>query len=163
MKKLIFGAAFLFATTLKAQDSQINNFNEEDQFVINKEFDVDLFQKHLTHEMSLVFPWMVEDTTNNFAARARSQQEAGFPICYGSKQGGMVDTKNDELAEAKRIVNKYKEYLFNSPYFGERTLKSLYKDYSAVATNNMVVLSDMGYWLTTILHMNPLWQLQTRS
>jgi hypothetical protein len=77
---------------------------------------------------------MVEDTTNNFAARARSQEEAGFPICYGSKQGGMVDTKNDELAEAKKIVNKYKEYLFNSPYFGEKALKSLYKDYSAVAT-----------------------------
>jgi hypothetical protein len=46
----------------------------------------------------------------------------------------MVDTKNDELAEAKKIVNKYQEYLFNSPYFGEKTLKNLYKDYSAVAT-----------------------------
>jgi hypothetical protein len=134
MKKFIFGVAILFATILKAQDSQINHFSDEDQFNLSEEFDVNLFQKHLTLEMSRAFPWMIEDTTNNFAARARSQEEAGFPICYGSKQGGMVDTKNDELAEAKKIVNKYKEYLFNSPYFGEKALKNLYKDYSAVAT-----------------------------
>jgi hypothetical protein len=134
MKKLIFGGAILFTAILKAQDSQINHFSDEDLFNLSEEFDVNLFQKHLTQEMSRAFPWMVEDTTNNFAARARSQEEAGFPICYGSKQGGMVDTKNDELAEAKKIVNKYKEYLFNSPYFGEKALKSLYKDYSAVAT-----------------------------
>ena len=134
MKKLIFGGAILFTAILKAQDSQINHFSDEDQFNLSEEFDVNLFQKELTLEMSRAFPWMVEDTTNNFAARARSQKEAGFPICYGSKQGGMVDTKNDELAEAKKIVNKYKEYLFNSPYFGEKALKSLYKDYSAVAT-----------------------------
>jgi hypothetical protein len=134
MKKLIFGAAFLFAANLKAQDSQINHLSDEDRIDLSEEFDVNLFQKHLTLEMSLAFPWMVEDTTNNFAARATSQKEAGFPICYGSKQGGMVDTKNDELAEAKKIVNKYKEYLFNSPYFGEKALNSLYKDYSAVAT-----------------------------
>ena len=134
MKKLIFGGAILFTAILKAQDSQINHFSDEDLFNLSEEFDVNLFQKELTLEMSRAFPWMVEDTTNNFAARARSQEEAGFPICYGSKQGGMVDTKNDELAEAKKIVNKYKEYLFNSPYFGEKALKSLYKDYSAVAT-----------------------------
>jgi hypothetical protein len=134
MKKLIFGVAILFTAILKAQDSQINHFSDEDLFNLSEEFDVNLFQKELTLEMSRAFPWMVEDTTNNFAARATSQKEAGFPICYGSKQGGMVDTKNDELAEAKKIVNKYKEYLFNSPYFGEKALKSLYKDYSAVAT-----------------------------
>lgn len=134
MKKLIFGGAILFTAILKAQDSQINHFSDEDLFNLSEEFDVNLFQKHLTQEMSRAFPWMVEDTTNNFAARARSQEEAGFPICYGSKQGGMVDTKNDELAEAKKIVNKYQEYLFNSPYFGEKALKGLYKDYSAVAT-----------------------------
>jgi hypothetical protein len=84
--------------------------------------------------MLLAFPWMVEDTTNNFAARATSQTEAGSPMCYGSKQGGMVDTKNDELVEAKRIVEKYKIYLFSSPYFGEKALTRYYKDFSAVAT-----------------------------
>jgi hypothetical protein len=133
MKTLIFGVSVLISTAVNAQDSQIKNFNE-DGFDLSKSFDVQLFQKHLTQEMATAFPWMIEDTTNNFAARARSQEEAGFPMCYGSKQGGMVDTKNDELAEAKKIVNKYKEYLFNSPYFGEKALKNLYKDYSAVAT-----------------------------
>lgn len=134
MKKLIFGAAFLFATTLKAQDSHINNFNEENRLNMSEEFNLDLFQKHLTHEMSLAFPWMAEDTSNNFAARARSQQEAGFPMCYHSKKGGMVNVKNDELLEAKRIVQDYKKYLYESPYFGEKALKKYFVDFSAVAT-----------------------------
>jgi hypothetical protein len=134
MKKLIFVATILFNNTLHAQDSQFKNFDETDQFEFNDEFDVNLFQNHLTKEMTRVFSWMVEDTTNNFAARATSQTEAGFPICYGSKQGGMVDTKNDELLEAKKIVENYQRYLFNSPYFGEKTLKKYYEDFSAVAT-----------------------------
>ena len=134
MKKLIFVATILFNTTLNAQDSQFKNFDETDHFEFKDEFDVNLFQNHLTKEMSRAFSWMVEDTANNFAARAISQTEAGFPICYGSKQGGMVDTKNDELLEAKKIVENYQRYLFNSPYFGEKTLKKYYKDFSAVAT-----------------------------
>ncbi|MBM3452069.1 MAG: hypothetical protein FJX84_02875 [Bacteroidetes bacterium] len=134
MKTLIFGATILLNTTLHAQDSQLKNIKEESQFEFSNEFDVNLFQKYLTQEMSIAFPWMVEDTSNNYAARATSQTEAGSPMCYGSKQGGMVDIKNDELLEAKRIVNKYQEYLYDSPYFGEKTLKKYYKDFSAVAT-----------------------------
>jgi len=134
MKKLFFSATLFLASQVNAQDSQFKNFNETDQFEINNVFDFNLFQKHLTKEMSIVFPWMVEDTSNNYAARATSQTEAGLPICYGSKQGGMVDVKNDELIEAKRIVNKYQEYLYSSTYFGEKTLKKYYKDFSAVAT-----------------------------
>lgn len=134
MKKLIFGAAFLFAATLKAQDSHINHFSEEDKLNMSEEFNVDLFQKHLTQEMYLAFPWMAEDTSNNFAARARSQQEAGFPMCYHSKKGGMVNVKNDELLEAKRIVQEYKKYLYQSPYFGEKMIKKYFVDFSAVAT-----------------------------
>jgi hypothetical protein len=134
MKKLFFSTTLLLASQINAQDSQFKNFDETDQFEINNVFDFNLFQKHLTKEMSIAFPWMVEDTSNNYAARATSQTEAGSPMCYGSKQGGMVDTKNDELIEAKRIVNKYQEYLYSSPYFGEKTLKKYYKDFSAVAT-----------------------------
>ena len=134
MKKLIFGATFLFAATLKAQDSQINNFSDEVRFNLSEEFDVQLFQTHLSNEMSIAFPWMIEDTTNNYAARARSQEEAGFPMCYHSKKGGMVNVKNDELLEAKRIVREYKKYLFDSPYFGEVALKKYWEDFSAVAT-----------------------------
>ena len=134
MKKLFFSAALLLTSVVIAQDSQFKNFDEVDQLEFNDVFDFNLFQKHLTQEMSIAFPWMVEDTSNNYASRATSQTEAGSPMCYGSKQGGMVDVKNDELMEAKRIVNKYQEYLYNSPYFGEKTLKKYYKDFSAVAT-----------------------------
>jgi hypothetical protein len=134
MKKLFFSAMILLTSVVIAQDSQFKNFDEVDQLEFNDVFDFNLFQKHLTQEMSRAFPWMAEDTSNNFAARATSQTEAGSPICYGSKQGGMVDTKNDELVEAKNIVENYQQYLFNSPYFGEKTLKKYYKDFSAVAT-----------------------------
>ena len=134
MKKLFFSAMLLLTSVVIAQDSQFKNFDEVDQLEFNDVFDFNLFQKHLTQEMSRAFPWMVEDTSNNFAARATSQTEAGSPICYGSKQGGMVDIKNDELVEAKNIVENYQQYLFNSPYFGEKTLKKYYKDFSAVAT-----------------------------
>ena len=128
MKCLIVGATILLQIALHAQDFGFRNNSEADGF------DVSLFQQHLTQEMLLAFPWMTEDTTNNFAARATSQKEAGSPICYGSKQGGMVDTKNDELVEAKRLVHNYQDYLFNSPYFGEKALRKYYKDFSAVAT-----------------------------
>jgi hypothetical protein len=134
MKKLFFSATLFLASQVNAQDSQFKNFNETDQFEINNVFDFNLFQKHLTKEMLIAFPWMIEDTSNNYAARATSQIEAGSPMCYGSKQGGMVDTKNDEQLEAKRIVNKYQEYLYSSTYFGEKTLKKYYKDFTAVAT-----------------------------
>jgi len=134
MKKLFFSAMLLLTSVVIAQDSQFKIFDEVDQLEFNDVFDFNLFQKHLTQEMSRAFSWMAEDTSNNFAARATSQTEAGSPICYGSKQGGMVDVKNGELIEAKRIVNKYQEYLYNSPYFEEKTLKKYYKDFSAVAT-----------------------------
>ena len=134
MKKFFFSAMLLLTSVVIAQDSQFKNFDEVDQLEFNDVFDFNLFQKHLTQEMSRAFSWMAEDTSNNFAARATSQTEAGSPICYGSKQGGMVDTKNDELVEAKNIVENYQQYLFNSPYFGEKTLKKYYKDFSAVAT-----------------------------
>lgn len=112
MKCLIVGATILLQITLRAQDSGFRNYSDADGFDLSNGFDVSLFQKQLTQEMLLAFPWMVEDTTNNFAARATSQTEAGSPMCYGSKQGGMVDTKNDELVEAKRIVEKYKIYQY---------------------------------------------------
>ncbi len=134
MKCLIVGATILLQIALHAQDSGFRNYSDADGFDLSNGFDVSLFQQHLTQEMLLAFPWMTEDTTNNFAARATSQKEAGSPICYGSKQGGMVDTKNDELVEAKKLVQNYQDYLFNSPYFGEKALRKYYKDFSAVAT-----------------------------
>jgi hypothetical protein len=77
---------------------------------------------------------MIEDTTINFAARAKSQAEAGYPECYGSKKGGMVNLLENEEAQAKRLVAEYKEYLYNSLYFGEIALKKHYVEFAAVAT-----------------------------
>ncbi len=134
MKNVTFGATFLFCLALQAHDSTIKNYHHDAGSDLPKGFDVNLFQKHLTLEMSIAFPWMVEDTTNNYAARARSQEEAGSPMCYGSKKGGMVDVNNDEILEAKKIVQDYKKYLYESLYFGEKALRKYYKDYAAVAT-----------------------------
>jgi hypothetical protein len=136
MKNLILGTALLFSfICFTQQDPGFRDFSENDGFDLSKGFDVNLFQKHLTAEMYLAFPWMVEDTTNNYAAKAVSQKEAGSPMCYATKGGGMVNYKNDELSEAKRIVKEYVEYLYSSPYFGgEATFKKYFVDFSAVAT-----------------------------
>ena len=126
MKKLALVLVLALATSANAQTKGIEN--------PSKGFNFELFQKTLTSEMLSQFPGMVEDTTNNFAARATSQEEAGFPICYGSKRGGMVNLKENEKDQAKRLVSEYKQYLFDSPYFGETTIKKYYVDFSAVAT-----------------------------
>jgi hypothetical protein len=126
MKKLALVLALALGTSVNAQTKGLEN--------PSKGFDFDLFQKTLTEQMLIQFPGMVEDTTNNFAARATSQEEAGYPICYGSKRGGMVNLKENEINQAKRLVSQYKQYLFDSPYFGETAIKKYYVDFSAVAT-----------------------------
>jgi hypothetical protein len=135
MKKLVLVLALAFGTSINAQKTGFEDFSESDGFDISKGFDVQLFQKYLTQEMYVAFPWMIEDTTNNYAAKAVSQEEAGDPMCFGTKGGGMVNHEKDELSEAKRIVKEYVEYLYNSPNFGgEKTIKKYYVDFSAVAT-----------------------------
>ena len=135
MKKLVLVLALAFGTSINAQKTGFEDFSESDGFDISKGFDVQLFQKYLTQEMYVAFPWMVEDTTNNYAAKAVSQEEAGSPMCYATKGGGMVNHENDELEEAKRVVKKYQDYIYNNPYAGgERTIREYYVDFSAVAT-----------------------------
>jgi len=137
MKKLVLVLTLALGTSINAQTKGV-----EDP---DKGFDIDLFQKTLTSEMLSQFPGMIEDTTNNFAARATSQEEAGYPICYGSKKGGMVNLKENEIDQAKRLVSEYKTYLFNSPYFGETTIKKYYVDFSAVATEQYGGLIRYGF------------------
>ena len=134
MKKLVLVLALAFGTSINAQKTGFEDFSESDGFDISKGFDVKLFQKYLTQEMYIAFPWMIEDTTNNYAAKATSQEEAGSPMCYGSKKGGMVNYKNDEISEAKRIVKEYKKYLYESEYFGKDFIENYFVDFSAVAT-----------------------------
>ena len=56
MKKLFFSVTLLLASQVNALDSQLKNIKEESQFEFSNEFDVNLFQKYLTQEMSIAFP-----------------------------------------------------------------------------------------------------------
>ena len=126
MKNLALIIALTIGTIANAQVKEVSNSR--------KGFNLEKFQKALTLEMGVQFPWMTEDTTINFAARAKSQEEAGYPECYGSKKGGMVNLLENEEEQAKKLVAEYKAYLYNSPYFGETALKKYYVEFSAVAT-----------------------------
>lgn len=126
MKNLALIIALTIGTIANAQVKEVSNSR--------KGFNLEKFQKALIVEMKAQFPWMIEDTTINFAARAKSQEEAGYPECYGSKKGGMVNLLENEEEQAKRLVAEYKAYLYNSPYFGETALKEYYVEFSAVAT-----------------------------
>ncbi len=125
MKNLFLIFALAIGTICNAQVNVTENSK--------KEFDINKFQEALTKEMYTQFYWMTEDTTLNAAARAKSQKDAGSPICYGSKYAGMVDQSADEVEEAKKAVQKYKEYLYNSPYFGEKGIKEYYVEFAAQA------------------------------
>ena len=129
MKNLILTFALILSTIIGAQAQKANNF------------DVAKFEKELIKEMSVQFPFMTLDTTLNFAARATSQEEAGYPECYGTKKGGMVNTANDEKEEAVRLVTAYKSYLKNTLYFDEASIKRCrFTEFCATATkqNGMV-------------------------
>jgi hypothetical protein len=105
------------------------------------DFDVDRFEKALNKEMKIQFPWMAADTTLKFATRATSQEEAGYPECYGTKKGGMVNTINNEEDEAKLLVNHYKCYLDQVLHFNDQVLKRCrFTEFCASATkeNGMV-------------------------
>ena len=129
MKNLILTSVLIFSTIIGAQAQKANNF------------DVAKFEKELIKEMSVQFPGMTLDTTINFAARATSQAEAGYPECYGTKKGGMVNTANEEKEEAVKLVSAYKSYLKNTLYFDEAAIKRCrFTEFCATATkqNGMV-------------------------
>lgn len=129
MKNLILTSFLIFSTIIGAQAQKANNF------------DVAKFEKELIKEMSVQFPDMTLDTTLNFAARATNQAEAGYPECYGTKKGGMVNTANEEKEEAVKLVSAYKSYLKNTLYFDEAAIKRCrFTEFCATATkqNGMV-------------------------
>ena len=88
-----------------------------------KKFNVEKFEKALIQQMEVTFPEMTLDTTLRFATRATSQEEAGAPECYGTKSGGMVNTANDETAEAVKLVAAYKKYIEDVLHFDKASLK----------------------------------------
>jgi hypothetical protein len=98
----------------------------------DKGFDMSIFQIALISEMHIQFPGLKLDTTLNNVLRAENeykkntdgsfaftsdrkliiikdaQEVAGNPTCWPLSHKGNVNILNNELAEAKRIVSKYK-------------------------------------------------------
>jgi hypothetical protein len=106
------------------------NFAQE-----TKKFNVEKFEKALISQMEITFPSMTLDTTLRFATSAISQAEAGYPECYGTKKGGMVNTESDETEEAIRLVFAYKKYIEDVLYFDEKALKRCrFTEFCATAT-----------------------------
>jgi hypothetical protein len=127
MKKLALVLVLALATSVNAQTKGVEN--------PSKGFNFELFQKTLTSEMLSQFPGMVEDTTINYIARAKSREEAGNPMSYTTKKGGMIKLNENEKDQAKRLVSEYKEYVFNNLHFDENSLKSCkFTEFAAVAT-----------------------------
>lgn len=129
MKDFILTISLIVLPIIGAHAQKANNFS------------VEKFEKELIKEMSVQFPEMSLDTTLNFAARAKSQEEAGFPECYGTKKGGMVNTMNGEKEEAIRLVTEYKSYLKNTLSFDDAALKRCrFTEFCATGTkeNGMV-------------------------
>ena len=98
-------------------------------------FNVERFEQALNAEMKEQFPWMSPDTTLAFATRAMSQEEAGYPECYASKRGGMVNTTRNEEEEARVLVTNYKQFLIEVLHFDEAALKRChFTEFCATAT-----------------------------
>lgn len=145
MKNTFLAICVILASITGAKAQKANNFS------------VEKFEKFLIDEMKEQFPGMTLDTTLNFAARAKSQAEAGYPDCYGTKKGGMVNTANEEKSEAEKLVADYKEYLKKTLYFDEETLKKCnFTEFCATATkeNGMVrygLIVDNNYSKKSLL------------
>jgi hypothetical protein len=126
MKKLFLVLALAFGTSINAQTKGLEN--------PSKGFDFDLFQKTLTQEMKSQFDWMMEDTTINYVAKSITSEEARYHPSNATKKAGMVNLSENEIDQAKRLVLEYKKELFESRFFGEKSLKKYYVEFSAVAT-----------------------------
>ena len=127
-----------------------------------KGFDMIIFQNALIAEMGLQFLGLKLDTTLNYLLRAENeykknadgsyafnsdrkliiikdaQEVADNPTCWPMRHEGNVNILNNELAEAKRIVSKYKnEVLVKRDWpVTENGLKRLgFVEFDALAIN----------------------------
>lgn len=127
-----------------------------------KGFDMIIFQNALIAEMGLQFPGLKLDTTLNYLLRAENeykknadgsyaftsdrkliiikdaQEVADNPTSWPLRHKGNVNILNNELAEAKRIVSKYKnEVLVKRDWsLTENVLKRLgFVEFDALAIN----------------------------
>jgi hypothetical protein len=108
-------------------------------------FDVEKFENALIQQMEITFPKLTLDTTLNFVTRATSQEEAGYPDCYGTKRGGMVNTSNDEIEEARKLVYLYKKYLEEVLYMDKEDFQRCrYTEFCVTATEQFGGLVRYG-------------------
>jgi len=152
----------LFLLTIIIQNVNAQPINSE------KGFDMGIFQNALIAEMRTQFPSLKLDTTLNYLLRAENeykknadgsyaftsdrkliilkdaQEVAGNPTCWTLSDKGNVNILNNELAEAQRIVSKYKnEVLVKRDWpVTENGLKRLgFVEFDALAINkNGIIL-----------------------
>ena len=152
----------LFLLTIIIQNVNAQPINSE------KGFDMGIFQNALIAEMRTQFPGLKLDTTLNYLLRAENeykknadgtyaftsdrkliilkdaQEVAGNPTCWTLRNQGNVNILNNELAEAQRIVSKYKnEVLVKRDWpVTENGLKRLgFVEFDALAINkNGIIL-----------------------
>ena len=154
VKVKIIITSFLIAIIIQKVNAQ--PINSE------KGFDMIIFQNALIAEMGLQFPGLKLDTTLNYLLRAENeykknsdgsyiftsdrkriiikdaQEVADNPTCWPLRHEGNVNILNNELAEAKRIVSKYKnEVLVKRDWpVNENGLKRLgFVEFDALAIN----------------------------
>ena len=134
MKSLFLSVALIVGVATQ-------NFAQE-----TKKFNVEKFEKALISQMEIIFPGMTLDTTLRFATSSISQAEAGYPECYGTKKGGMVNTENDETEEAIRLVVAYRKYIEEVLYFNEKALKRCrFTEFCATAVEQYGGLVRYGF------------------
>ena len=153
-KVKIIITSFLIAIIIQKVNAQPINSD--------KGFDMIIFQNALIAEMGLQFPCLKLDTTLNYLLRAENeykknadgsyaftsdrkliilkeaQEVADNPTCWPLRHEGNVNILNNELAEAKRIVSKYKnEVLVKRDWpVNENGLKRLgFVEFDALAIN----------------------------
>lgn len=152
----------LFLLTIIIQNVNAQPINSE------KGFDMGIFQNAFIAEMRTQFPGLKLDTTLNYLLRAENeykknadgtyaftsdrkliilkdaQEVAGNPTCWTLRNQGNVNILNNELAEAQRIVSKYKnEVLVKRDWpVTENGLKRLgFVEFDALAINkNGIIL-----------------------
>jgi len=128
---LILSLVFLPLFNLNAQDT----VSFEIVKLEKHNFNVKKFEKELIRQMEINFPGMTLDTSIAYACRATTQKEAGYPICYGTKKGGMVNTSTNEKKEAERLVLEYKKYLTDVLYIDEKAITRCgFTEFCATAT-----------------------------
>jgi len=129
---------FLFATLTKflIVVTLVSHFTLSNAQTLKKPFDVNLFQKELSTQMKVMFPYMNLDTTLNHVLYASSQAAAGYPNCYGTHHGNYINASGSETEAAVKAVQEYNQFLINRIFLKESAIKGCgFVKYCCIALN----------------------------